>query len=81
LLTARNDGDRRLKLANLLVKSASGKVLRRIDGLAGYVLGHSTMSWKIAGTAGKVRPGNKIDIAGLGEGGAFHGTSLVKPSP
>jgi fimbrial chaperone protein len=78
VLTARNDGDRRFKLSNLVITSASGKLLRRIDGLAGYVLGHSAMTWPITGT---VVPDSAIDIAGLGEGGPFHGTSLVKPSP
>lgn len=78
VLTARNDGDRRFKLANLVVKTASGKVLRRINGLAGYVLGHSAMSWTIPGS---VAAGSGLEIAGLGEGGPFHGTSLVKPSP
>lgn len=81
VLIARNDGDRRFKLANLVVTSASGKVLRRIDGLAGYVLGHSEMTWTISAAAGQVTPGSVIDIAGLGESGPFHGTSLVKPSP
>ena len=79
-LTARNDGDRRLRLEKLLVKTAPGKILRKVDGLAGYVLGHSTMTWIISG-AGDVPAGSELDIAGLGEGGPFHGTSLVKPSP
>jgi fimbrial chaperone protein len=79
-LTARNDGDHRLRLANLVVKAASGKVLRKVDGLAGYVLGHSAMTWTISGTD-DVPTGSEIDIAGLGEGGSFHGTSVVKPSP
>jgi len=78
VLTARNDGDRRFKLANLVVRTASGEMLRRIDGLAGYVLGHSAMTWIIPGN---VAAGSGLDIAGLGEGGPFHGTSLVKPSP
>jgi fimbrial chaperone protein len=78
MLMARNDGGHRFKLSNLVVKSASGKVLRRIDGLAGYVLGHSTKTWMIAG---QVAAGSGLDIAGQGEGGPFHGTSLVKPSP
>lgn len=81
VLTARNDGDSRLRLTNLVIKDGAGKVLRRIDGLAGYVLGHSVMSWTVSGAAGQVAPGKTIDIAGLGEGGPFHGTSLVKPSP
>lgn len=78
VLTARNNGDRRFKLTNLVVKSGAGKLLRRIDGLAGYVLGHSTMSWTMAG---QVAPGSALDIAGQGEGEPFHGTSSVQPSP
>ena len=79
-LTVRNDGDHRIRLANLVVKAASGKVLRKVNGLAGYVLSHSAMTWTISG-AGDVSAGSELDIAGLGEGGPFHGTSLVKPSP
>ena len=78
MLTARNDGDQRFKISNLVVKTPSGKVLRRIDGLAGYVLAHSSMNWALTGQAA---PGSAVDIAGQGEGGPFHGTSLVKPSP
>ena len=79
-LTARNDGDHRFRLANLVVKAASGKVLRKVNGLAGYVLAHSAMTWTISG-AGDVPASSELDIAGLGEDGPFHGTSLVKPSP
>lgn len=78
VLTARNNGDRRFKLTNLVVKSGAGKLLRRIDGLAGYVLGNSTMSWAMTG---QVAPGSALDIVGQGEGEPFHGTSLVQPSP
>lgn len=78
VLTARNDGERRLKLTDLVVKTAAGNVVRRIDGLAGYVLAGSSMSWILPGQAAA---GSALDIAGQGEGGPLHGTSLVKPSP
>ena len=81
LLTARNEGGRRLRLTDLAIRSDAGKVLRRIKGLAGYVLGGSTMSWTISGSSSEVPLGSRIDIAGLGEGGPIHGTGLVKPSP
>jgi fimbrial chaperone protein len=81
VLTARNDGDRRLKLTDLTVKTASGNVLRRIDGLAGYVLGRATMSWPIVGSSAELKAGSRVDIEGSGESGPIHATGLVKAFP
>lgn len=44
-LTARNSGTDRQKVSRLLVKDQNGKVLARVEGLAGYVLGSSTRRW------------------------------------
>ena len=80
VLTARNDGDRRLRLTDLTVKTASGKVLRRIDGLAGYVLGRAAMSWPLVGSSAELKAGSRVDIEGSGESGPIHATGVVESS-
>jgi fimbrial chaperone protein len=40
-----NAGDERLRIANLRLKDSSGATLSFGNGLLGYVLGHSSMSW------------------------------------
>jgi fimbrial chaperone protein len=45
-LNAANSGDERLRLASLRLQDASGTAISFGAGLAGYVLGHSSMSWQ-----------------------------------
>jgi fimbrial chaperone protein len=44
-VTARNDGDRRARIAGLNIRDAKGKTISFGKGLAGYVLGKSTATW------------------------------------
>jgi len=44
-VTARNDGDRRIRIASLNLRDAKGKTVSFGKGLAGYVLGKSRMEW------------------------------------
>jgi fimbrial chaperone protein len=46
-LTARNSGERRLRISALSLRDASGKSLSFGNGLAGYALGQSAMSWTV----------------------------------
>ena len=46
-LTARNSGDRRLRISALTLKNDSGKSISFGSGLAGYALGQSAMSWTV----------------------------------
>jgi len=46
-LTARNAGERRLRISALSLRDASGKSLSFGNGLAGYALGQSAMSWTV----------------------------------
>jgi fimbrial chaperone protein len=46
-LTARNDGERRLRISALSLRDASGKSLSFGNGLAGYALGQSAVSWTV----------------------------------
>jgi fimbrial chaperone protein len=57
LLTAANDGDKRIQIVDLKLKTASGRVVIVNRGLAGYVLGHSTHVWIVPAKAGAVSGG------------------------
>ncbi|PSH66219.1 fimbrial biogenesis chaperone [Phyllobacterium sophorae] len=48
VLTARNTGDMRLRLADVQL-TQQGRVLGAREGLVGYVLGGASMQWPIAG--------------------------------
>jgi fimbrial chaperone protein len=50
-LTAANSGDTRIRIADLKVKRG-GRTVMVARGLAGYVLGHSTMEWDVPRDAG-----------------------------
>lgn len=45
IVVASNAGDERLRIASLRLKDASGATISFGNGLVGYVLGRSTMSW------------------------------------
>lgn len=57
-LVGKNNGDTRLRLADLRLSGASGAAVRR-PGLVGYVLGGSTMQWPVA-RAGQLGGGAKL---------------------
>jgi fimbrial chaperone protein len=45
-LNAANAGDERLRLASMRLQDSSGSTISFGNGLLGYVLGHSSMSWQ-----------------------------------
>jgi fimbrial chaperone protein len=49
-VTARNDGDRRIRIASLNLRDAKGKTVAFGKGLVGYVLGKSTVGWTAPAT-------------------------------
>jgi len=46
-VTARNNGDRRLRISALSLRDASGRSISLGTGLAGYALGQSAKSWTV----------------------------------
>lgn len=74
-LTARNSGDRRLRISALSVRDAGGKSLSFGSGLAGYALGQSAVSWTIPrrdlGTTGS------ISVVGQSDGGPIQAVATV----
>lgn len=57
VLEARNAGDVRLRLANITLRRG-GTVVYRHEGLFGYVLGRSSMRWRLG-------PVSRIGLAGM----------------
>lgn len=49
VLVGRNEGDQRLRLSDLSITDGNHRVVDR-KGLFGYVLGHSTMKWRLPAT-------------------------------
>ena len=74
-LTARNSGDRRLRISALSLRDASGKSLSFGSGLAGYALGQSAVSWTVSrrdfATSGS------ISVTGQSDGGPIQAVAAV----
>jgi len=70
-VTARNTGDKRLRVSDLAVKSKGGASVAQQKGLVGYVLGNSSASWFIPGTGGN-RGGGSLIISAQSEAGPFN---------
>jgi fimbrial chaperone protein len=66
-LTARNSGDRRLRISALSLHDGSGKSLSFGNGLAGYALGQSAISWTIPRHG--FTPTGSISVKGQSDGG------------
>ena len=75
-LTAVNSGARRLKISNLSLSAGSKSVAQR-DGLIGYVLGKSTVSWFIPAQGGKRASGSSLTITADSEAGRFNATASL----
>lgn len=66
MLTARNTGDMRLRLAEVQL-TQGGQVLGKREGLVGYVLGGARMQWPIG--TGKSISSGRVGLKALSEAG------------
>ncbi len=64
-----NSGDRRVRLAKLKFTDGKGAVANFGDGLAGYVLGHSSHSFDVPASAKGFGSGGVVSLSALGDGG------------
>jgi fimbrial chaperone protein len=71
-ITATNTGATRLRIANLGLTDPNGRVVAVYQGLAGYVLSGSTMTWLVTGSG--LAGGQQLTISGDGEAGRFNAT-------
>jgi fimbrial chaperone protein len=70
VLTVKNEGGRRVKIAKLRVKDASGKTLSFGEGLVGYALAGATMTWSRPAPRGWA--GASTSITAIGDGGPIN---------
>jgi fimbrial chaperone protein len=78
IITARNDGERRVRLSGLTVRSSSGTTRSFGEGLSGYVLGKSTARWTANSGSKGFRPGSAITIFARDENGPLESSALVQ---
>lgn len=77
-LMATNTGSRRLRLANVKIADADGKLVLRHDGLLGYVLPGSTMQWPFAASEKDQRMHGLIKLVADGETRPIHATIALQ---
>lgn len=77
VLTARNEGSTRLRIAALSIADNAGGKRSFGPGLLGYVLGHSTMQWRLGGAAGFVDAGS-ITITAQSDQGPIEQVVMVR---
>jgi len=67
VIVATNSGDRRIRLSKLKVTDGKGGVANFGEGLAGYVLGHSSMSFVVPAAARGFGAGGLAAISAQGD--------------
>jgi fimbrial chaperone protein len=73
VVVASNAGDRRIRLAKLKITDGKGGVANFGEGLAGYVLGHSSMSFPVPPNAKGFGAGGLASISALSDLGPIEG--------
>ena len=68
-VSARNNGDRRLRISALSVRDGTGRNISFGQGLAGYALGHSTKSWIAPASARGFAPNGAASISAQSDNG------------
>lgn len=75
MVTAHNQSPARLRVSNLTLASRGTTIARR-DGLVGYALGNSTVSWFVPAT-GKAPSAGALTISAESEAGRFDATARL----
>lgn len=74
-VTARNDGERRVRIAALNIRDAKGKTVSFGKGLVGYVLGKSTAGW--TAPAGGFAANGAISVSAQSDTGPVEATASI----
>ena len=77
VLTARNNGDRRLRISALSLRDANGRSISFGNGLAGYALGQSTKSWTAPGSARGFATNGSASISAQSDNGPIQAVASV----
>ncbi len=78
VVTARNDGQERLRIASLQLRNAAGQTISFGSGLVGYALGRSSMSWVAPGNVRNFGSGGAVSISAVSDKGRINATA---PAP
>ncbi len=76
-LTARNNGERRLRISALSLRDANGRSISFGNGLAGYALGQSTKSWTAPGSARGFATNGSASISAQSDNGPIQAVASV----
>ena len=79
-LTARNTGERRLRISALEIRDSSSRTIAATRGLVGYVLGGSTMRWMLPAGQRDLAQGGRVSIIAQGDTGPIHASAPVASS-
>lgn len=74
VVVAQNTGDRRVRVSELKVTDGQGRKITVANGLAGYVLARSSMSWVTPGT-GKTVASGPLLVTANGDQGTINATA------
>lgn len=77
VLSARNNGDARLRISALTLRDNKGNVVSFGKGLVGYALGHSTMRWAARQGSGGFAAGGSAEIFGQGNEGPIKAAAPI----
>ena len=75
-VTARNEGDRRIRIAALNIRDAKGKTVSFGKGLVGYVLGKSSMDWTVP--ARGIAANGAVSVSAQSDTGPVDAVASVK---
>lgn len=81
LVDGRNNGDERLRVASLRLRDSAGRTAAFGDGLVGYVLGRSSMTFTITNPPRGFGDHGPISIGAETNAGAIHATALLQTGP
>jgi fimbrial chaperone protein len=81
LITGSNSGDERLRLAALRLRDAGGRTAGFGNGLVGYVLGQSSMTFIVPNPPRDFGAGGPVTIAAESNQGAVHATAPLQTEP
>ncbi len=79
-LEAINSGTCRIRLSSLTLTSQTGHKLSYGKGLVGYVLDHSSASWRVRGRLKGATPGSTVTITAQGDNGPVQARAMVLPA-
>jgi fimbrial chaperone protein len=79
-VSAKNFGDRHVRVSALKLRDGHGTTMSFGAGLAGYALGHSEMRWTAPADARQFTIDNSVVISAQGDSGSINATTSVQPA-